>query len=185
MDRELVVRAQKGDHDAFASLATLAIGRLTAIARLILHDEDRAQDAVQDTLVAAWRGLRSLRDPDHFEAWMHRLLVRSCRARVRRDWRRDVREVRMTGEEPIAIAGGQTTVDNRDQLERCLRRLTADQRAVLVTTYYADLSLADAAAVLEIPIGTMKSRLNRALEALRAQIDADDRAAVAGQEQFA
>lgn len=68
MDRRLVVRAQEGDHDAFSELAASSIGRLTAVARLILHDEYRAQDAVQDALVDAWRDIRSLRDPDRLEA---------------------------------------------------------------------------------------------------------------------
>jgi RNA polymerase sigma-70 factor (ECF subfamily) len=62
-----------------------------------------------------------------------------------------------------------------DEIERGLRRLSIEQRSVLVVTYYLDLPLAEAAATLRIPLGTMKSRLNRALEALRASLEADAR----------
>ena len=77
MQRELVERAQRGDHDAFAALAAAAISRLDGAARLILHDPDRAKDAVQETLVRAWRDLRRWRQY-RFDAWLHRLLVHSC-----------------------------------------------------------------------------------------------------------
>ena len=82
MDREIVIQAREGDHDAFARLAAASLGRLNAIARLILHDYAAAEDAVQEALVDAWRDLRSLRDPDRFDAWLTRILVRAARTRV-------------------------------------------------------------------------------------------------------
>ena len=92
MQQELVERARRGDHDAFASLAAAAIFRLDAAARLILRDPEWAKDAVQETLVRAWRDLPTLRNPDRFDAWLHRLLVRACidEARRLRRHRRDV-----------------------------------------------------------------------------------------------
>ena len=78
MQRDLVERARKGDHDAFAVLAGATIGRLDAAARLILRDPDRAEDAVQETLVRCWRDLPTLRDPDRFDAWLHRLFLNAC-----------------------------------------------------------------------------------------------------------
>src|SRR5687768_2797722 len=175
MDHELVLRATKGDHEAFSAIASGAIGRLMAVARLILHDEDQAQDAVQDALVDAWRGLHGLRDPDRLDGWLYRVLVRACHTRAKRDWRRQVVELRMTSSHLSASADADHSIDTHDQLERGLRRLTVDQRAVLVLTYYVDLPLAEAAVVLGIPLGTMKSRLNRAMAALRAVLDADER----------
>ena len=73
MQRDLVERARRGDHDAFAELAGAAISRLDATAWLILRDPDQAKDAVQNALVRAWRDLPTLRDPDRFDAWLHRL----------------------------------------------------------------------------------------------------------------
>ena len=78
MQRELVERAQQGDHDAFETPAGAAIRRLDTAARLVLRDPDWAKDAVQEALVRAWRNLPGLRDPDRFDAWLHRLLVRAC-----------------------------------------------------------------------------------------------------------
>jgi RNA polymerase sigma-70 factor (ECF subfamily) len=76
--RGLVERAREGDHDAFAELARAAVVRLDGAARLILRDPELARDAVQDSLIRAWRDLPKLRDPDRFDAWLHRLTVNSC-----------------------------------------------------------------------------------------------------------
>ena len=142
---------------------------------MILRDEYAAQDAVQETFIEAWRSLPGLRDPEKFEAWTRRLLVRACFAGVRHNKRVKAVEIRLTpGDEP-AIAGVERDLDIHDQLERGLARIPADQRAVVVLVYYLDLPLADAAEALGIPLGTTKSRLNRATSALRAVIEADDR----------
>jgi len=175
MDREIVIRAQEGDHDAFGRLAAASIGRLNAIARLILHDHTAAEDAVQEALVDAWRDLRSVRDPDRFDAWLTRILVRACQDARRRVRRRGLMELQIDLPPVGTFDDAQTAVANADRLERGLRRLTVDQRTVLVLAFYLDLPLAEAAAILGIPIGTMKSRLNRSLAAMRAAIDADER----------
>jgi RNA polymerase sigma-70 factor (ECF subfamily) len=73
--RELIERARRGDHDAFASLVDAHLARLDAAARLILRDGELARDAVQEALIRAWRDLPGLRDPDRFDAWLHRLAV--------------------------------------------------------------------------------------------------------------
>src|SRR5262249_36834423 len=84
MQRDLVERARRGDHDAFAALAGAAISRLDGAARLTLRTTDKARDAVQTALARAWRDLPPLRDPDRFDAWLNRLLVRSCIDEARR-----------------------------------------------------------------------------------------------------
>lgn len=174
MDRELVVLAREGDHDAFARLVAASVGRLNAIARLILRDYSLAEDAVQDAFVDAWRSLPGLRDPDRFDAWLTRLLVRSCQDLRRRTRRRVIELPLLTGDGP-QIADHQTTFAVTDQIERGLQGLTVDQRTVLVLAFYLDLPVAEAASILGIPAGTMKSRLHRAILALRATVDADDR----------
>ena len=145
------------------------------MARMILRDEYAAQDAVQDAFIEAWRSLPGLRDPDRFEAWMRRLLVRACFRTARRSKRVGAVEIRLTpGDEP-AVAGAERHLAVHDQLERGLARIPAEQRAVVVLVYYLDLPLSDAAQAMDIPLGTAKSRLNRATNALRAAIEADDR----------
>ena len=183
--RDLVIRARDGDRDAFSELVAQSLGRFTAVARMILRDEFAAQDAVQEAFIEAWRSLPGLRDPDRFEAWMRRLLVRSCFKGTRRGNRIGATEIRLTPADEPAIADAARDVGIHDELERGLARLSAEQRAVVVLVYYLDLPLADAAQALGIPLGTAKSRLNRATSALRAAIEADGREPSPVREQIA
>ena len=176
MTRDLVVRARKGDHDAFAVLAGAAISRLGATAWLMLRDRDRAMDAVQNALVRAWRDLPTLRDPDRFDAWVHRLLVNACIDEIRRvrRFRLDIDVTEVTNL-PF-LADDLSAIADRDQLERGFRRLAPDERAVIVLHLYLDLPLPEVAETLRIPLGTAKSRLYRGLRSMRAALDADARA---------
>ena len=168
MKRELVERARAGDHEAFSELARASIGRLYALANLVLHDVDRAQDAVQDALVSAWKDLRALRDPDAWDAWLHRLTLRACYKVAQKERRHDHVELRVVPDpdraRPFDLA---VSVVERDRMEQELGRLPLDQRAVMVLHFYLDLPLSEAAVILDIPIGTAKSRLSRGLDALR------------------
>jgi RNA polymerase sigma-70 factor, ECF subfamily len=169
MQRELVERAIRGDFDAFTDLVNASASHQYAIATLIVRDGDRAQDAVQEALVSAWRGLSALRDPDAWDAWLHRLTVRACYAAARREKRRTLVELPATRDhEPPGDADEPAVLAERDRLERELGRLPIDQRAVLVLHFYVGLPLTEAAVVLDIPPGTAKSRLHRGLETLRS-----------------
>jgi len=174
MQQELVERARRGDHDAFATLAGAAIFRLDAAARLILRDPDQAKDAVQETLVRAWRDLPTLRSPDRFDAWLHRLLYRACIDEARRLRRHRV-DVELTPIDSPEIRDMTSSVTDRDQLERGFSRLEPEARALIVLHHYLDLPLPEVATVLGIPLGTAKSRLHRALGSMRAALDADAR----------
>jgi RNA polymerase sigma-70 factor (ECF subfamily) len=174
MQRELVERAIRGDFDAFTALVNASASHQYAIATLIVRDGDRAQDAVQEALVAAWRGLNALRDPDAWDAWLHRLTVRACYVAARREKRRTLVELQgPSNREPVAATDEQTALAERDRLERELGRLPIDQRAVLVLHFYVGLPLTEAAVVLDIPAGTAKSRLHRGLAALRSTMVAE------------
>jgi RNA polymerase sigma-70 factor (ECF subfamily) len=185
VQHDLVIRAKEGDHDAFSSLAAASIRHLLATARLIVHDADAAQDAVQDALINAWLDIKGLRDPDRFDAWLHRLLVRSCYRVARHNRGRRAIEVEFLPTDAPSTTDAQAAVVARDQLDRAFLRLTVEQRAVLVAHHYLDLSDGDAATVLDIPLGTFKSRLNRASIALRSAVEADDRGATVPQESIA
>ena len=174
MRLDLVVRAQRGDHDAFAMLAGAAIFRLDAAARLILRDPDQAKDAVQETLVRAWRDLPTLRDPARFDAWLHRLLVRACVDEARR-LRRHRFDVELTPLDAPTSGDTASSLVDRDQLERGFRRLEPQARALIVLHHYLDLPMPEVAIVLGMPLGTAKSRLSRALQTMRAVLDADAR----------
>ena len=175
MQRDLVERARKGDHDAFAELAGAAISRLDTTAWLMVRDQERARDAVQNALFRAWRDLPTLRDPDRFDAWLHRLLANACIDVIRRDRRRRL-DVAITDTSPLPVVpDAAAAIADRDEIERAFRRLDAEERAVIVMHHYLDLPLPEVAATLGIPLGTAKSRLYRGLGQMRAALDADAR----------
>jgi RNA polymerase sigma-70 factor (ECF subfamily) len=155
--------------------------RCHGIAARILRDVDLAQDAVQAALITAWVELRTLRDPSSFEPWLHRILTNACYAEARRRtrWSEGMRIL------PVAGTYGPDdylTVDDRDLLERAFRRLTLEQRAVLVFHYYLGLSISEVATRTGLPVGTAKSRLHHAARALRASLEADSRVSPPSQE---
>jgi RNA polymerase sigma-70 factor (ECF subfamily) len=175
MDRRLVERAMAGDRGAFDTIARQEIGRLYGLAQLIVRDPDRAADATQEALVAAWRDLSALRDPDRFDAWLHRVLVRSCQREARQTRRLRAVEV---GDVALGERAGRDDLPSmvdRDQLERGFRRLGVEERAVLVLHHLEGYSLVEIADLLGVPVGTVKSRLHRGVQTMRAALDADAR----------
>ena len=172
--RGLVVLARRGDHDAFAVLARGAIARLDAAARLILRDSELARDAVQEAFIQAWRDLPGLRDPDRFDAWLHRLTVHSC-IDAARHRRRRIIEVELTPLDGPTVSDSAALVADRDLLERALSGLEPDARALVVMHYYLGMSVPDVADALGIPLGTAKSRLSRSLAQMRATAGDQDR----------
>jgi RNA polymerase sigma factor (sigma-70 family) len=175
VDRRLVQQAMAGDRGAFDELARASINRLYGTAYLILRDADRASDATQEALVAAWRDLSALRDADRFEAWLHRLLVRSCHREARRERRRRSVEIHALSIDNRPAPDQLPALIDRDQLDRAFRRLDVEERAVIVLHHVEGFTLASIAEILGIPIGTAKSRLHRGTRTMRASLDADAR----------
>ena len=182
MDRtELIERARDGDRSAFGVLVTTSIARLDAAARLIVRDPDLARDAVQEALIGAWRDLPTLREPEHFDAWLHRLTVNRCLDLLRRR-RRRVTEVVLSPIHEPAQADEAGSIIDREQLDLALARLTPDLRAVVVLRFYVGMSMDEIARTLSVPAGTVRSRLHRAMGLLRTMllIDEQDVGAMAG-----
>ena len=181
MQLDLVERAQQGDQKAFASLAAAHVDRCYAIARRILRDPDRAEDAVQQALLGAWRDLPMLREPERFEAWLHKLVVNACysEARGRRRWtaRIHVLPIQTSFDPDVA-----SSVAARDELEGAFRRLTPEQRAIVVLHHYQGYPLTEIAKTLGIPVGTARSRLHYAVRQLRSVLDARDRSLATSRE---
>jgi RNA polymerase sigma factor (sigma-70 family) len=174
MDTDLVVRAQRGDKGAYALIAAAIADRFLAVARRILRDRDLAEDATQQALLAIWQDLPQLRDPARFEAWSYRLLVHACYTEGRKE-RRWAPNLRVLPTDESHGTDGLIAVVDRDELERGFRRLTVDQRAVVVLYHYLDKPLDEIARILEIPVGTAHSRLHHAMRGMRAALDADAR----------
>lgn len=171
MQRDVVVRAMAGDHEAFAQLARLSIRKLYAVARLILRDGDQAEDATQEALFVAWRDLSALRDPDRFEAWLHRLLVRECYRAARRDRRRIEIENQVSPASDMPDPGHLNAL--HDELQRGFKRLNVELRTALVLHHYLGYSFPEIGEVLGIPVGTAKSRVHRATQLMRVALVAD------------
>lgn len=181
--RSLVEQARQGDHDAFAALVRGTVSRLDTAARLILRDPELARDAVQDGLIRAWRDLRGLRDPDRFDAWLYRLTVHACFDQARRRRRRPI-EVEITALDTPSTPDAAVAYADRELVDGVLRRLDDQGRAIVVLHYYLGLPLSEVATSLGVPIGTVKSRLHRALGEMRtgllAEIPVPPAAAVGG-----
>jgi len=160
MQAGLVERARGGDQDAFARLAAASVDRCYAVAYRILRDMHLAEDATQQALLSAWRDLPTLRDPDRFDAWLHRLVVRACYAEASRD-RRWGAGVRLIPSDRSSVPDSASSIVDRDELERGFRRLSPEQRAVVVLHHYLGYPLTEIAETLGIPVGTARSRGRR------------------------
>ncbi len=172
-DPERIGRARRGDASAFEALVEARIGPMTRTAMAILGREDEALEAVQDSLIAAWRELAALRDPAAFDAWLTRILVNRCRRGLRRIGTRRVREVpaELMSEDasPHSPDVAAAVVDRRS-LERAFERLSVEERTILVLHHLDGRSVASIAEVLRIPVGTAKSRLFAARAALEGAL---------------
>jgi RNA polymerase sigma-70 factor (ECF subfamily) len=173
VQRDLVERAQRGDRESFEQLAEGSIAWLYNVAKLMLADSDQAEDAVQEALVLTWRDLRGLRDPDRFDAWLRRILIRCVYRIAKGERRRAERERRVGGDETSPDSAAHLA--ERDQIDRVFRRIKAEYRAVIVLHHYLGFSDQEAGDALGVPAGTVKSRLHRATAAMRAELEADER----------
>ena len=167
--RALIERARGGDHEAFTLLLDVRLARLDAAARLILRDPELARDAVQEALIRAWRDLPGLRDPDRFDAWLHRLIVNACLDLVRHRKRRVI-EVELSPLDMPTAVDAAASIADRQLLDTALGRLDPGHRAVVALHYLLGMPLPEVAASLRIPLGTAKSRLHYALGAMRTTV---------------
>ena len=181
MDPVLVNRARQGDKEAFTSIVLAMGGRLYSVAYGILRDSNRAEDAVQQALLNAWRQIPRLRDDSRLEAWLLRLTVNASYTELRhtRRWQPNVHLVTDSDMSP-PTGDAQVWVAQRDELERAFRHLSGEHRAVLVMHHYLGLSVSEIGETLGLSPGTVRSRLHYARQHMRAVIEADSRAALSG-----
>ena len=174
MDQDLVVRVQQGDQRAFEALATADYPRLFRVAQGVLGDRDLAEDVTQQALLDIWRKVRRLRDPAKYEGWSYRLLVRVCYAEAKRqpEWRSS--DDLPAAREPRTVDAYGVVAD-RDQMERGFKRLSMDHRVVLAMRFLLGMTPEEIAATLQLPRSTVYSRLQAAVNAMRAALEADAR----------
>lgn len=172
MRATLVDRAREGDEGAFTELVDLHADRCYAIAYRIVRDAERAQDAVQQAFLFAWRELPRLRDPDRFEVWLRRLVINACYQELRR-YRRWTSNVRALPVEGPSGGDEMVSIDDRDALDRAFQMLSPEHRAVVVLHHHAGLPLGTIAEIAGVPVGTVKSRLHYATRTLRGALAHD------------
>lgn len=177
MDTDLVVRAQQGDQAAFARIAECTHSRFQQLSFRILRDRELAADAAQQATLSVWRSLPRLRDPVRFEAWSYRVCVNACYKEARRR-SRSLPEIGPGRYREPAVYGGYDLVVDRDELERGFRTLSLDHRTVLVLHHYLGMPLEQVADTLDLPLGTVKSRMNRALAKMRVALETDAKPAI-------
>lgn len=164
----------RGDEEAFGQLVDRIGDGLYSVARRILTDSNLAEDAVQQTLLAAWRNLPKLRNPDRFEAWTYRLLVNACHAEARRERRHRGHLTLLPHDEPV-VSDTASALAINEQIDRAFRDLSVEHRSVVVLVHYLGLTPSEAAETMGTPTGTARSRLHYALQHMRSVIEADAR----------
>jgi RNA polymerase sigma-70 factor (ECF subfamily) len=180
MDRTLVEQAMSGDRDAFDSLVRSRVDTVYRTSLAILGDAADAADAAQETFVSAWRHRGALRDPDAFDAWLGRINLNACRGQLRRRGRTRVHEIRLLDpddgrELPVSGRAFDDRTADADAFDRAFARLPVDDRAVLVMHHLHERPVAEIAAALGAPAGTVKSRLHRARAALESALAKESR----------
>ena len=178
---ELAERAQARVPDtrlrdaAFVRLADEHLDKAYRLARAILRDPAEAQDATHDAFVQAWRKWDSLRDQSRFEPWFDRILVNTCRNRLRSN-RRLTTDI--SAEVALATGDHAGRVEDRDVIGAAIASLSPDHQVVVALRYYRDLPVDEIARRLGVPSGTVQSRLHYALKGLHDAIDAADKGTV-------
>ena len=161
---DLVTRAKDGDRSAFDQLIGPLVDQGFRLAYGMLHDREAAEDAVQEAAVRSWRKLSNLRPGTEMRPWFLAIVANQCRTTVRGRWWSVLRIEPRTGS---PAAGFEDRIVRGADLRAALRRLAPDHREALVLHYYLDLPLHEIAAIAGVPIGTVKSRINRGIAALR------------------
>ena len=179
-DGELIERARGGDVAAYEELVRRYEQQAFRAAYLVCHDADEARDACQEGFIRAWRALGTFRAGAEPRPWLMRIVVNAARNRRRGSGRRDTLALRIAQDRPSdgAAPSPEAAVlatERRERLLAAVNRLSDDDRTVIGLRWFADMGESEMAAALDVPRGTVKSRLSRAMGRLRAVIGEEER----------
>jgi len=157
--------------EAFMRVAQPAVPGAYRLAGFLLRDAWEAQDATQEALLKAWLAWPKLRDRDCFGAWFDRIVANVCKNRLR--GRKGIRPLQLDKEagDEIHTPDPFRAALAKDELGRLVARLGADQQLVVALRFWRGLSLEEIAVRLDVPLGTVKSRLHYALRTLRSELE--------------
>jgi RNA polymerase sigma-70 factor, ECF subfamily len=162
-------RAKAGDRSGFDELVGPLIDQGFRLAFGMLHDREAAEDAVQEATVRSWRKLANLRPGTEMRPWFLAIVANQCRTTARGRW---WSVIRLEGRAPTSGGGFEDRIVRGADLRAALRKVVLEQREALVLRYYLDLPLEEVAAIAGVPVGTVKSRINRGLAAMRPHFEA-------------
>ena len=164
-----VLKAQSGDREALNELFRSVQDPLFRYVMSLVRDQHLAEDILQEVFIRIYRKLRWLREPEAFRAWTYQIASREAFRHLSRErrWSEQVRDEATLMAVPVDERGSEFSRELIETLLRLVGDLSPASRAVVVLFYLHEMSLAETAAVLEIPIGTVKSRLAYGLESLR------------------
>jgi RNA polymerase sigma-70 factor (ECF subfamily) len=172
-EAELIQQAQAGDREAFGVLVKRYAARAIGAATLMLRNEADALDASQDAFVKAWRNIGRFQGRSGFYTWYSAILRNACLDRIRRRKRRETVELPDEHPDPDTATDPVQLADRNEQTERlwtAIQQLSTKHRDVIVLNHIQGLKYREIAEMLEIPIGTLMSRLHAARKALRERI---------------
>ncbi len=172
LDEYLVAAARTGDRRAFALLAERWHGRLTAHAWRLTGDPEMARDAAQGAWVEIVRGLRRLADERAFPAWAYRIVSRRCAKQIGAAVRRREAHAVLVAEPPAQAEQPGAAVDAA-RLRAEIARLPPEQRSAIALFYLEEMSVAEVAVALDVPLGTVKTRLLHARRKLRGALEGE------------
>lgn len=174
LDEYLIASARLGDNKALSALVARWNGKLLAHAWRLLGDSDAARDAVQDAWAEIVRNIGSLKDTRAFPAWAYRIVSRRCARLIDATVKRRQFDRAALDQPAVPEDAGPKQADI-DTLRAAIRTLPGDQRAALALFYFEDMSVAEVAVALDVPAGTVKTRLMHARKKLRVLLDGETR----------
>ena len=172
LDAYLVASARLGDREAFANLVLRWNSKLIAHAWRLLRDREGAKDAVQESWAEMLRGLSRLRDEEAFAAWAYRIVSRRCARQIAR-MKGDRRLAEQMAAAPADDSLAEAAAPDVDALRRAIRALPPEQQAAIALFYLEEMSVAEVAVALDVPAGTVKTRLMHARRKLRGAWEGD------------
>jgi RNA polymerase sigma-70 factor (ECF subfamily) len=172
-EAEVMRRCRDGDRDAFGQIVKRYAGRAIGAALLLLGDHDEAQDASQEAFVRAWRNIRKFDPSRRFFPWYGTILRNICISRLRRRSGKRTVEL-LDGASGTPPEAGPVLLaernERKDRIWRAIRQLSETQREVIVMNHFQEMSYREMAEALDIPLGTVMSRLHNARAALRKRL---------------
>lgn len=168
IDELLFKKAASGDKECFIKLLEPIKDSLYKVAFMYLKNEDDALDCIQESIIKAIKSLNSLKEPQYFNTWITRITINTCKDYIKKS--NKVVSVDIKDYENKLITENED-FDDMEDMHKALEKLSDKERELIVMRYLKDMSLKDISTTIDVPLGTVKSRLNRSLKRLKLHME--------------